>query len=149
VSAFDLPLPPADERDPDGRWVHPYVRQPSVDRSAHAYTTARDELVDEETRSRESRLAFHAIEGLLGHLTPTGYMTLMQSVMHRLYTPAIADEIAKMGMTPDELDPRGELLPFEALFSERLRLILGHVEEILIRCPECGRRYASHEEKHE
>lgn len=140
-----FPLPPQDEVDADGRGVHPYVRGSGTDPSVYGYTLTNGEKVTEEDRSRESRIMFHVIEGMIGHLSPLALIYLVQAVGHRLYTPSLADEMEAEGVTAEHLDPRGELLPFERVHAERLRLILEHADEILARCPRCGRRLADHE----
>ena len=137
MSAF--PKPPQGEVDATGRRVHPYVRDPELDLSAPGYLTARGEEVTSEDRSRESRLTFHAIEPMLGHLTPLGMGYLMQALTHRLYTPALADQYEAMGVTPEELDPREELLAFEELHHTSLSSIHEAIERILATCPNCGR----------
>jgi hypothetical protein len=134
-----LPDPPRDDVDANGRYVHPYVRDPEPDPSAPGYILSSGEKFTQEDRSRESRLAFHAIEELLGHLTPLGLTYLTQAIVHRLYTPTLADEYKDIGVTPEELDPRGELLPFEELHSTRLRTIHAAVEEMIATCARCGR----------
>jgi hypothetical protein len=136
-----LPLPPQGKVDESGRPVHPYVRDPEPDASAPGYCTTRGDDISQEDRSRESRLAFHAIEGLLGHLTPLGYAHLIEAVIHRLYSPSLAGEIAAAGLTAEELDPRNELLPFEELHRTRLSTIAELVNEIVFTCPNCGRRH--------
>jgi hypothetical protein len=135
-----FPEPPRDEFDDEGRHVHPYVRDPHPDASVPGYTVTSGEEVSQEDRSRESRLAFHMIEGFLGHLTPLGLATLAQSIIHRLYSTPFADEIAaQTGRPRDELDPRGELLAFEELHGTRLKAIYEAIEAIVATCPNCGR----------
>lgn len=136
-----LPEPPRGEFDSEGRHVHPYVRDPEPDASAPGYTLSNGQEITQEDRSRESRLAFHTIEPLLGHLTPLGMAHLVQAIVHRLYSPSLADELDQAGMTREELDPRGELLPFEELHAGRLRAIGEAVEAIVATCPRCGRHH--------
>jgi hypothetical protein len=139
-----LPLPPQGEIDADGRHVHPYVRTPTPDPSARTYHLRNGKEMTAEDRSRESRHAFHAIEPLLGHLTPSALMFLVQSCIHRLYSPSLADVFEVQGVTREQLDPRGELVPFEDTFGEALAEINDLVEQILDRCPRCGGLVASH-----
>lgn len=131
-----FPEPPRGEFDAEGRHVHPYVSDPEPDASAPGYTLGNGEEFSQEDRSRESRLAFHAVEGFLGHLTPLGMSFLVQALVHRLYTASWADE-----PPPRELDPRGELVPFEELHEARLRAIYEAVEAIVVTCPRCGRHH--------
>ncbi len=140
---MSFPEPPRGEVDADGRHVHPYVRDPEPDSSAPGYVTARGEQVTSEDRSRESRLMFHLMEEMLGHLTPLGLAYLMQAITHRLYTPALGEQLAATGVTAEELDPRGELLAFEEMHQTTLRTIHEAVEIIVATCPNCGR---SHQE---
>lgn len=135
------PLPPQDEFDDTGRHVHPYVRDPEPDLSAPGFVNGRGQEVSQEFRSRESRLTSHAIEEMLGHLTPMGYACLIQACVHRLYTPALEEAMTEQGLTPEGLDPRGELMPFEDLHRSRLKQMFELSEEIVATCPNCGRRH--------
>lgn len=134
-----FPEPPQTEFDADGRAVHPYVRAPGPDLSAPGFTNAHGEVMTQEDRSRESRLAFHAIEALLSYLSPLGLAYVMQACVHRLYSVVLSAELAAAGLTAVDLDPRGELVAFEALHSDRLGHICELLEEIVSTCPQCGR----------
>jgi len=132
-----LPKPPRGEFDSDGRPVHPYVRDPRPDARAPGYTVRNGQEITQEDRSRESRLAFHMIESLLGHLTPVGMAYLMQALVHRLEPRWLATELQVQA----ELDPRNELEPFEELHATRLRAIADALDAILALCPGCGRNH--------
>jgi hypothetical protein len=132
-----LPEPPRGEFDSEGRPVHPYVRDPRPDASAPGYTLRNGQEITQEDRSRESRLAFHMIEPLLGHLTPLGMAYLMQALVHRLEHRRLAAELQIQA----EPDPRNELEPFEELHATRLRAIAHTLEAILSICAGCGRSH--------
>jgi len=136
----DLPEPPRGERDDQGHPVHPYVRRVAVDPSAPGFVDARGEEVTAERRTRESQLAFHAIEPLTGVLTPFALAMLMYSCALRLYSPASAEDLKAMGLTAEKLDVRGELLPFEALHEDDLKAIVDARERVIGTCPGCGAR---------
>jgi hypothetical protein len=132
-----IPEPPRGEFDSEGRHVHPYVRDPQPDTSAPGYTLRNGQEITQEDRSRESRLAFHTIEALLGHLTPLGMAYLMQTLVHRLEPQRLAAELQVQA----DLDPRNELEPFEELHATRLRAIADALDAILALCPGCGRNH--------
>lgn len=135
-----FPLPPQDEWDGD-RHVHPYVRSPHPDTSAPGYRTTGLEDVTQEDRSRESRLAFHTIEPLLGHLTPLGMAHLIDALKDRLHPPAVAEAMAEQGISWEQIDPRGEILPFAEIHEHDLQAIHDAIERIVMTCPNCGRHH--------
>jgi hypothetical protein len=132
-----MPEPPRGEFDSEGRPVHPYVRDLRPDASAPGYALRNGQEITQEDRSRESRLAFHLIESLLGHLTPLGVAYLMQALVHRLAPQLLAAELQVQA----DPDPRNELEPFEELHATRLRAIAETLEAILAICPGCGRSH--------
>lgn len=131
-----LPLPPQGEFDDEGRRVHPYVRDPHPDASVFGYTAAGGDW-SREDRSRESRISYHALEGLIGHLSPLAMAYAVQGLVQRLL-PAMEEAAAEVGVEPPE-DPRGEIAPFFDLHQDDLRVIWEAVERITARCPRCGR----------
>ena len=135
----ELPPLPEGEEDEDGRRVHPYVRDDARDPSAPGYAADNGVEVTAEERSHESRLAFHAIEGLLPMLTPWGMAHLMASLSYRLY--GFHRDAPFIEQTVGNADPRNESMPFLDLHRERLAEIERLVEEVMHVCPQCGRNH--------
>lgn len=131
--------PPRGEFDDEGRHVAPYVREEGPDGSVR---NIKDGLSAEE-RTDRSRLAYHAIEGLTGTLTPAGCMWLMYHLTLRIFPGAA---MAEHGLTPEEvqttmhaIDPLEEFVDFQALHQERLTAIYNALREMAAVCPGCGR----------
>lgn len=132
----------------DDRPRHPYVAaHPDPDDSARPWPATNGDIITAEHQAWESRSVFHVIEGLRGALTPIGALYTIQSLLHYLTPAALAESVrddANNDVLTDEMLASGPMLPtveFERVFGDQLTAALSIIDEILERCPSCGRKH--------
>lgn len=120
-----------------GRPPHPNAVAPvldgQLDPTARESTNSLGETISAELRSVESALAYHTMEGLFVALTPLGMMAIAYGMLQVL--SGDHGELPE-GVELAELDPWGELAPFQATLAPQHE---GHEHERLTCAEECRR----------